>query len=157
MITVGVLTLSDRGFQGIQLDISGEEIKRLVQEIPGEVSAYEILPDDRELITSKLIELADVKGVDLILTTGGTGVAPRDVTPEATLAVLEKQMPGIPEIMRIDQLARVPRAMNFRGVAGIRGKTLIINLPGRPRAVRENLSAILPELAHTICKIRGDF
>lgn len=157
MIRVAILTISDRCFNGVRHDLSGEEIKRLLSEIPGELAVYEIVPDEQGIISNRLIDLCDKGGVDLILTSGGTGVAERDVTPEATLAVLERQMPGIPELMRSISLIKTRRAINFRGVAGIRKKTLIINLPGRPRAVIDNLWAILPELAHTIGKMRGDY
>lgn len=157
MVKVAILSISDRCFQGIRHDLSGDEIKRLLSEIPGELAAYEVVPDEQEIISAKLKELADKGGIDLILTTGGTGVAQRDVTPEATLAVIERPMPGIPEQMRSVSLIKTRRAINFRGVSGIRRKTLIINLPGRPRAVIDNLWAVLPELAHTIGKIRGDY
>lgn len=157
MIRVAILSISDRCFNGVRHDLSGEEIKRLLSEIPGELAEYEVVPDEQDIISSKLSELADKGGIDLILTTGGTGVAQRDVTPEATHAVLERHMPGIPELMRSASLLKTRRAINFRGVAGIRKKTLIINLPGRPRAVIDNLWAVLPELAHTIGKIRGDY
>lgn len=156
MITVGVLTLSDKGARGEREDLSGEEIKRLAAEIPAEVKAYEIIPDEKYLIKDKLIEYADDLGLDVIITTGGTGVSPRDVTPDATLDVIDKEIPGMAEVMRSESLKKTPRAMISRAVVGLRGRTLIINLPGSPKGVRENLSAILPAISHAVEKIKGD-
>lgn len=156
MITVGILTLSDKGARGEREDLSGVEIKRLVTEIPAEVKAYEVIPDEKYLIKDKLIEYADGLGLDVIITTGGTGVSPRDVTPDATLEVIDKEIPGMAEVMRSESLKKTPRAMISRAVVGLRGRTLIINLPGSPKGVRENLSAILPAISHAVEKIKGD-
>lgn len=156
MITVGILTMSDKGARGEREDLSGEEIKRLVAEIPAEVKAYEVIPDEKYLITDKLVEYADDLGLDVIITTGGTGVSPRDVTPDATLEVIDKEIPGMAEVMRYESLKKTPRAMISRAVVGLRGRTLIINLPGSPKGVRENLSAILPAISHAVEKIKGD-
>ena len=156
MITVGILTLSDKGARGEREDLSGVEIKRLVAEIPAEVKAYEVIPDEKFLIKDKLIEYADELGLDVIITTGGTGVSPRDVTPDATLEVIDKEIPGMAEVMRFESLKKTPRAMISRAVVGLRGRTLIINLPGSPKGVRENLSAILPAISHAVEKIKGD-
>ena len=156
MITVGILTLSDKGARGEREDLSGEEIKRLVAEIPAEVKAYEVIPDEKYLIKDKLIEYADDIRLDVIITTGGTGVSPRDVTPDATLEVIDKEIPGMAEVMRSESLKKTPRAMISRAVVGLRGRTLIINLPGSPKGVRENLSAILPAISHAVEKIKGD-
>lgn len=156
MITVGVLTMSDKGARGEREDLSGEEIKRLVTEIPAEVKAYEVIPDEKYLIKDKLMEYADKLGLDIVITTGGTGVSPRDVTPDATLEVIDKEIPGMAEVMRHESLKKTPRAMISRAVVGIRGCTLIINLPGSPKGVRENLSAILPAISHAVEKIKGD-
>ena len=156
MITVGILTMSDKGARGEREDLSGEEIKRLVAEIPAEVKAYEVIPDEKYLIKDKLIEYADELGLDIIITTGGTGVSPRDVTPDATLEVIDKEIPGMAEVMRFESLKKTPRAMISRAVVGLRGCTLIINLPGSPKGVRENLSAILPAISHAVEKIKGD-
>lgn len=156
MITVGILTLSDKGARGEREDLSGEEIKRLVAEIPAEVKAYEVIPDEKYLIKDKLIEYSDELGLDIIVTTGGTGVSPRDVTPDATLEVIDKEIPGMAEVMRFESLKKTPRAMISRAVVGLRGCTLIINLPGSPKGVRENLSAILPSISHAVEKIKGD-
>jgi len=154
MITVAVLTLSDKGSKGEREDASGPMIREMLKGIDAEVKYYDILPDEKELIKGKLIEYG--KLVDLILTTGGTGLSPRDVTPEATIEVIERQIPGIAEAMRIEGLNKTRRAMLSRAVAGIRGKTLIINLPGSPKAVKENLEIILGVLPHAIEKIKGD-
>lgn len=153
MIKVTVLTLSDKGSQGKRKDKSGPLIAKIIKKIGGKIVSYEILPDEKNLIKKKLLSLCNK--VDLILTTGGTGLSPRDVTPEATLEVIKREIPGIPEAMRYKGLKKTPRAMISRAVAGIRGKTLIINLPGSPRAVEENLKVILPVLPHAIEKIKG--
>jgi molybdopterin adenylyltransferase len=154
MITVAVLTLSDKGSKGEREDASGPLIREMLKGIDAEVKYYDILPDEKELIKGKLIEYG--KLVDLILTTGGTGLSPRDVTPEATIEVIERQIPGIAEAMRIEGLKKTRRAMLSRAVAGVRGKTLIINLPGSPKAVKENLEIILGVLPHAVEKIKGD-
>lgn len=156
-IRVGVLTTSDLGAQGQREDVSGATIKEIVAERLGaEVVEYEIVPDEQEVIETMLVEWADVSGVDLILTTGGTGFSPRDVTPEATQAVIERPVPGLTEAMRNQGLQSTPHAMLSRAVAGIRGKTLIVNLPGSPKAVREGLEVILPAIPHAIEILRGD-
>jgi molybdopterin adenylyltransferase len=154
MITVAVLTLSDRGSKGERTDTSGPLIKDMLKSIKAEVKFYDILPDEKELIKKKLIEYSEK--VDLILTTGGTGLSPRDVTPEATLEVIDRQVPGIAEAMRSEGLKKTNRAMLSRAVAGVRGTSLIINLPGSPKAVKENLQAILEVIPHAIEKIKGD-
>jgi molybdenum cofactor synthesis domain-containing protein len=120
------------------------------------VVKYGIVPDEAELISAKIVEWADKEGIDLILTTGGTGLSPRDVTPEATLAVLDRGAPGFVEAMRAESLKKTAKAMLSRAVAGIRGGSLIINLPGSPRAVRECLEVILPVLPHAIEVLRGE-
>ncbi len=153
---VAVLTASDKGARGERPDRSAEVIKELVAQIGAEVVAYDIVPDEKEEIKARLISYADALGVDLVLTTGGTGLAPRDVTPEATLEVVEKLVPGIPEAMRAAGLKETPHALLSRAVAGVRGRTLIINLPGSPRAVRENLAVILPALPHAVATLRGE-
>jgi len=120
------------------------------------VSETVIIPDEQDQIRQTLIDLSDRKKLDLIVTTGGTGVTPRDVTPDATLEVIDRAMPGMAEAMRQESLKKTPHAMISRAVAGIRGQTLIINLPGSPKSVRENLAVVLPALKHAIEKIRGD-
>lgn len=154
MITVAVLTLSDKGSKGEREDSSGLLIQDMLKAINAEVKFYDILPDERELIKKKLIKYS--KEVDLILTTGGTGLSPRDVTPEATLDVIDKQVPGIAEAMRSEGLRKTNRAMLSRAVAGVKGSALIINLPGSPKAVKENLSVILDVIPHAIEKLKGD-
>lgn len=150
MITVGVLTISDGAAKGERQDLSGEMIRSLVTQLPdAAISAGAIVPDEVELIAAKLREWSDEQ-FNLILTTGGTGLAPRDVTPEATLSVLEREAPGIAEAMRVNSLQYTRMAMLSRGVAGVRGRTLIINLPGSPKAVKECLEYILPVLPHAI-------
>ena len=153
MIKVAILTLSDKGARRERQDESGPVIGRLLRRIDAEVVSYEILPDEKSLIKKRLIALC--RKADLILTTGGTGPSPRDVTPEATLEVIDRQVPGIAEAMRYKGLKKTPYAMLSRAVAGIRRQTLIINLPGSPRAVRENLAVILKILPHAIEKIKG--
>jgi molybdopterin adenylyltransferase len=153
MITVAVLTLSDKGAKGEREDLSGPLVQDMLTGI-AEVRHSEILPDEKELIKERLIKYS--KEVDLILTTGGTGLSPRDVTPDATLEVIDRQAPGIAEAMRAEGLKKTSRAMLSRAVAGVRGSSLIINLPGSPKAVKENLSVILKVLPHAIEKIKGD-
>jgi molybdenum cofactor synthesis domain-containing protein len=156
MIRTAILTLSDKGSKGERVDESGRVIRELVEGMGAVVDHYEILPDERDVIVQALTRLSDSGTIDLILTTGGTGVSPRDVTPEATYAVLDRELPGIAEAMRAESLRKTPHAMLSRAVAGMRKRTLIVNLPGSPRAVRENLSVILPALPHAIEKIKGD-
>jgi molybdenum cofactor synthesis domain-containing protein len=156
LFSVGILTISDKGSRGEREDLSGPEIRLALSSLPARVEAYEVIPDEEEIIARKLIEYADRKGLNLILTTGGTGLSPRDVTPEATRKVLDKEVPGIAEAMRAEGLKITPTAMLSRAAAGIRGRSLIINLPGSPRAVRENLMVVLPALRHALEKTQGD-
>ena len=144
-----VLTLSDTAAAGNREDLSGPEAAKILQEAGFDVKAVEILPDDREKIESRL-RSASAEGIRLVVTTGGTGLSPRDVTPEATLAVIDKPVPGIPELMRAEGIKKTPRAALSRGVAGIRQATLIINLPGSVKGVRECLGAVRPILAHAV-------
>lgn len=152
MITVGVLTISDSSAKGARQDTSGENIRAmLTAHLPGAIiSAGAIIPDERDSIEATLREWSDEKQLHLILTTGGTGLAPRDVTPEATRTVLEREAPGLAEAMRAASIQHTPFGMLSRGIAGTRGRTLIINLPGSPKAVKECLEVILPVLPHAI-------
>ena len=154
MITVAVLTLSDKGSRGERQDVSGPLIAEIMKPIKADVKYYEILPDEKKLITETLLRYCGK--VDLILTTGGTGLAPRDVTPDATLEVVDKEVPGIAEAMRVEGFKKTRRAMLSRAIAGIKGNTLIINLPGSPKAVKENLEIIREVIPHAIEKIKGD-
>jgi len=156
MFTVGILTVSDKGSQGKREDKSGEAIREIFTKINARVAEYAIVPDERELIKKKLIDWADGGKVDLVVTTGGTGLSPRDVTPEATLEMLERIAPGFAEVMRAESLKKTPNAMLSRAVAGTRKKTLIVNLPGSPKAVKECLDAIMPALPHAIETLRGE-
>jgi molybdopterin adenylyltransferase len=153
MITVAILTLSDKGSQGQREDLSGPLIIDMLKGIAA-VKHYAILPDDRDVIRERLLLYSG--DVDLILTTGGTGLSPRDVTPEATLDVIERPVPGIAEAMRAESMKKTGNAMLSRAVAGVKGQTLIINLPGSPKAVKENLAVIMDILPHAIEKIKGD-
>jgi molybdopterin adenylyltransferase len=155
-IKVGILTISDRGYRGEYRDLSGPVIREMVMQRLGTTVELEaIVPDERLVIAGTLLTWADEVGLDLVLTTGGTGFAPRDVTPEATRDVIEREAPGLAEAMRAASLAITPHGMLSRAVAGIRGRTLIINLPGSPKAVRENLETLLPALPHAIELLQG--
>lgn len=156
LIRVAVLTMSDKGSKGERNDESGEVIKKMVKDIPAEVVYYEVIPDEKDIIRDRLISICDAEKADIILTTGGTGVSPRDVTPDVTLEIIDKVIPGMAEAMRMESLKKTPRAMISRAVAGMRKRTLIINLPGSPRGVKENLEVILPALSHAVEKIKGD-
>ena len=156
MITVGILTVSDRCSRGEQEDKSGEVIRKVMSRFEGRVVEYAIVPDEKENITRKLIEWSDDGGIDIIITTGGTGLAERDVTPEATLEVIGKTVPGLSETMRAKNIKRTPHAMLSREVCGVRDKTLIVTLPGSQNAVKECLLAILPALPHAIEVIKGE-
>jgi len=156
MFKVAILTISDRGSKGEREDSSGPLIRQMVKDLPAEVIHYEIIPDEKEIIVKALKKSVDQLKADLILTTGGTGLSPRDVTPDATLEVIEKQVPGFSEAMRAESLRKTPHAMISRAIAGVRGSSLIVNLPGSPKSVKENIGVILPALPHALSKLKGD-
>ncbi len=150
-----VVTLSDKGYAGEREDKSGPLICEILTESGYDVQETILLPDEKEEIKKCLCKLCDKKRVDIIFTTGGTGFSPRDCTPEATMDIAQRNAPGIAEAMRLASLKITPRAMLSRGASVIRGKTLIINLPGSPKAVRENLEAVLPSLDHGLAILTG--
>lgn len=157
MYKVGIITASDKGFSGQREDLSGPAIEEILHGFPGfSIERYTMVPDDHYVLANEMINMADREGIDLVLTTGGTGFSKRDVTPEATLEVIERKAPGIPEAMRYMSLQITPRAMLSRAEAGIRGNTLIVNLPGSPKAIKEILAYILPSLEHGLDILQGN-
>lgn len=155
MYKVGIITMSDKGSRGEREDKSAGVIKEITGQMGWETVVYRIVPDDMDIIQEELINCCDQERLDLVLTTGGTGLSPRDNTPEATRAVIEREVPGIAEAMRAESMKKTSRAMLSRAVAGIRHRTLIINLPGSPKAVKECLEAILPALPHGLEILTG--
>ncbi len=153
---VALLVLSDKGAKGEREDTSGPTLERWLTERGAKVMHLEVIPDDQELIEVKLMGWADSGALDLLLTCGGTGVSPRDVTPDATLKVVERVIPGFGEEMRRRSLEKTPNALISRALAGIRGRSLIVNLPGSPKGAIENLEAVWPAIPHAIAKIQGD-
>ncbi|MDH3348547.1 MAG: MogA/MoaB family molybdenum cofactor biosynthesis protein [Desulfobulbaceae bacterium] len=153
--TFGVLTLSDKGSRGEREDTSGKTLMAILGDQGYKSVAYTVIADEKEEIVSTLTSWADELSLDLIITTGGTGLSPRDVTPEATIEVLDKEVPGMAEAMRQASMRITPNGMLSRGVVGIRGRSLIVNLPGSQKAARENLEVVLPVLKHALYKLKG--
>lgn len=156
MIKAGVLTISDKGFKGQRKDESGPLVAEILTKAGYTVERQSIVPDYYEKIVECLIEWVDQDGLSIIVTTGGTGVSPTDVTPEATLKVIRYQIPGMAEAMRTVSLTKTPHAMLSRAIVGVRGNTLIVNLPGSPEGAKENLTVVLPAVNHALAKIAGD-
>ena len=156
MRRAGVITLSDKGAQGLRQDLSGPVIKEILTALNISVEMAEVIPDDYDLIRDRLISWCDEHRLDLIVTTGGTGLSLRDVTPDATLSVIDKRVPGMEEVMRAESLKKTPHAMISRAVAGIRKHTLIVNVPGSPKGARECLESIAAALPHALDKLGGD-
>jgi len=156
MFNLGILTISDKGWQGQRYDESGKVIRNSPLVLDNSVLKYEVIPDEMDIIANKLAEWADEGKVDIILTTGGTGLGPRDVTPEATLSIVDRVAPGFTEAMRTKTFNTTPFAILSRAVAGVRRKCLIINLPGSPKAVRECLEIISPAIPHAVEILRGE-
>ena len=155
-LNAAILILSDRCSKGERADGSGPALEGWLSERGVEVALVEVIPDEADLISERLVQWADGGRYDLILTSGGTGVSPRDVTPEATERILHRLIPGFGEVMRLESLKKTPHAMISRAVAGVRGETLIVNLPGSPKGALECLAAVWPAVPHACAKIRGD-
>ncbi|MBI4339960.1 MAG: MogA/MoaB family molybdenum cofactor biosynthesis protein [Chloroflexi bacterium] len=156
MPNLGILTSSDMGARGQRQDVSGQRIRELLVPAGFQVTRYEVVPDERPVLEDRLRRWCDEDRLDLIVTTGGTGLTQRDVTPEATRAVIEREVPGMAEAMRIQTLKNTPLSMVSRSVVGVRGHTLIINLPGSPKAVQECLEVVLPAIPHALDMLKED-
>ena len=155
MIRAAILVVSSKIAEGQEEDKGKAALVQLVESIPASLASYDVVPDERQAIRDRLVSLCEGGTADVVLTVGGTGVRPTDVVPEVTREVAEKEIPGIGEVMRLESLKKVQTAMLSRGTAGIRGRTVIVNLPGSPRGARENLAVVLPVLEHTVDKVQG--
>jgi len=155
-MSVGIITVSDKASRGEREDLGGPAIREVMLGAGAAIGEYVIVPDEPERISGQIRRMADERRLDVVFTTGGTGLAARDVTPQATLACLDYQVPGIAEAMRAASLLKTPAAMTSRAVAGVRGRTLVINLPGSPKGVRECLEVVLPALPHAVSLLRGE-
>lgn len=151
---VAIVTISDKGFRGERVDKSGPEIKEMLEK-DYIVEKMIVIPDEEELIVDTLTKLVDSEGIDVVITTGGTGLSPRDRTPEATKRVIEREIPGFSEIMRIESFKITPFGIISRGICGTRKESIIVNLPGSPKAAKECLSFVLPALNHALSKLKG--
>jgi molybdenum cofactor synthesis domain-containing protein len=156
IISVGIITVSDSSARGEREDLGGPAIRQVMLGAGAAIGGYVVVPDEQQQIADQICAMADERRFDLVLTTGGTGLAARDVTPQATQRCLDYEVPGIPEAMRAFSLTKTPAAMTSRAVAGVRGRTLVVNLPGSPKAVRECLEVLLPALPHAIGLLRGE-
>ncbi len=156
IIAVGIITVSDSSSRGEREDLGGPAIREVMLAAGAAIGLYAIVPDEPDQIAAQIRQMADERRLDVVLTTGGTGLAQRDVTPQATLACVDYEVPGIPEAMRAASLLKTPAAMTSRAVAGVRGKTLVVNLPGSPKGVRECLDVLLPALPHAVSLLRGE-
>lgn len=155
-ITVGIITVSDKASRGEREDRGGETIREIVEASGATVGAYTVVPDEREQIAARIGEMADDQAFDVVFTTGGTGLSPRDVTPEATLSAIDYQVPGLAEAMRAESFKKTPAGILSRAVAGVRKRTLVVNLPGNPKGVQECLEVIMPAVPHAVGVIRGE-
>lgn len=156
MYTAAVITISDKGYRGERVDTSGPNLVQILKDKGFDVTYTSIIPDEREMIKEELVKCSDELGIALVLTTGGTGFSPRDITPEATLAVVERPTPGIPEAMRAESMRITPRGCLSRSAAGIRKRTLIVNLPGSKKASQENILAVIDPIEHGLQMLQGE-